>query len=255
MSITDDARFLFDIQGYLHLRGALSAEEVAQYRSWVEHAAGTDVRALNADDPARLEHHINRPVSRVIDADPRFARFLDHPAVEPYLAEFVGTDYRHIDNDLYYTHPGYAGGGWHRGVRAHATGHVVDGRFVCPMVKVFYCLTDVGPDEGEFAVIPGSHKAAFEVDTDRMDLPGQRAFDDVAAGDIIIFNEALLHTGLPNRSGKTRQTIIMNLGRRDAGVWPGYAPRPETLGAVSPRQRAILSNAEAVWTEPELAPA
>ncbi len=44
----------------------------------------------------------------------------------------------------------------------------------------------------------------------------------------------------------------MNLGRVDAGVWDGYAPRDETLEAVSPRQREILANSATVWTEPEL---
>lgn len=252
MSVSQDLKFAFDVQGYLHLPAALTDAEVAEYRAWVEQVQQADVRALSADDPASIEHQINRPVSRVIDADPRFARFLDHPTVEPLLTEFLGPDYRHIDNDLYFTHPGYEGGHWHRGVRAHPTGHVVDGGFVCPMVKVFYCLTDVGPDEGEFVVVPGSHKAQFEVDAGCIDLPCQHIFSDVEAGDIIIFNEALLHNGRPNLSTKTRQTVIMNFGRREAGVWPGYTPRAETLDAVTPRQSQILTNVQPVWKEPEL---
>ena len=252
MPVSQDHKFEFDVQGYLHLRGVLSEAELEEYAGWVEQAKDTDVRALNAGDPSVLEQQLNRPLSRMFDADPRFARFLDHPAVEPFLVEFLGEDYRHIDNDLYFTYPGYEGGRWHRGVRAHPTGHVVDGRFICPMVKVFYCLTDVGPGMGEFVVVPGSHKACFEIDTDRIDLPAQHVFDDVQAGDIIIFNEALLHNGRPNLSERTRQTVIVNLGRRDAGVWPGYTPKPETLESVTPRQREILSNSTPVWSEPKL---
>ncbi len=253
MPLDPTLRFAFDVQGYLHLRHALDEAEVGEYRRWIEQAAPTDVRRLNLDDPENLQHQLNRPVSRIVDADPRFARFLDHPVVEPFLVEFLGEDYRHIDNDLYFTFPGYPGGHWHRGVRAHPTGHVVQGTFLCPMVKVFYCMTDVGAGEGEFVVIPGSHKAQFEIDTSGLDLPAMHVFDDVQAGDIIIFNEALLHNGRPNYSSKTRQTIIMNLGRASAGVWPGYAPRPETLGAVSERQREILTSRSGVWAEPELA--
>ncbi len=252
MSVTDDQKFEFDVRGYLHLRGALSSEEVSQYQEWVSETQHTDVHALNADAPQNLQHQINRPVSRMIDADPRFGCLLDHPAVEPLLVEFLGADYRHIDNDLYFTHPGFKGGGWHRGVKAHPTGHVAEGKFICPMVKVFYCLTDVGPNEGEFVVVPGSHKAQFEIPTDRVDLPGQHVFDDVSAGDLIIFNEALLHNGRPNPSNKTRQTLIVNLGRQDAGVWPGYTPANDTLQALTVRQREILSNASRVWSEPHL---
>lgn len=253
MSVSDDLKFAFDVQGYLHLRGTLSEAELAEYRGWIEQVQGTDVHALNVDAPDALRYQLNRPVSRLIDADPRFGRFLDHPTAEPLLTEFLGPGYRHIDNDLYFTYPGYGGGQWHRGVPAHPSGYVVEGRFACPMVKVFYCLTDVGPNQGEFVVVPGSHKAQFEIDIKRLDLPGQHCFDDVAAGDIIIFNEALLHNGRPNPSDRTRQTIIVNFGREDAGVWEGYAPRPETLAAVTPRQREILTNANrATWNAPAL---
>jgi hypothetical protein len=255
MSISQDLRCAFDVQGYLHIRGVLPAEEVAEYLTWIEEAEKIDVETLNSDFPDGIKQQLNRPLSRMWDADPRFARFLDHPVVAPFLHEFLGEDYKHIDNDLYYTHPGYGGGHWHRGVRAHPTGHVVDGKFICPMVKVFYCLTDVGPGEGEFVVIPGSHKAQFKLDYEgRLDLPAQHIFDDVKAGDIIIFNEALIHNGRPNSSRKTRKTIIVNFGRNWAGVWRGYRPKPETLAAVTPDQQRILTNENPdFWKERELA--
>lgn len=249
MSISADERFAFDVAGYLHLRGALTPDEVADYTRWMGETEATDVNALNADDPDGLRHQLNRPVSRFIDADVRFACLLDHPVVTPFLSEFLGVDYRHIDNDLYYTYPGYQGGHWHRGVPQHPTGHVVDGEFVCPMVKVFYCMSDVGPGEGEFVVIPGSHRAQFKVETKgRVDLPAQHIFDTVKAGDIILFNEALLHNGRPNPSQKTRKTLIVNFGRNEARVWRGYKPTPMTLAHVSDAQRAILSNAPGYWS-------
>jgi hypothetical protein len=265
MPISDELRFAFDVQGYPPLIpplargdkggcGALTPMEVAEYTRWMDDAEKTDVNALNADNPDGMRHQGNRPVSRVIDADPRFARFLDHPAVEPFLVEFLGEGYRHIDNELYYTYPGYKGGKWHRGVRPHPTGHVVDGKFICPMVKVFYCMTDVGQNEGEFEVIPGSHRAQFTL-TDyrkRLNLPAQHIFNNVKAGDIIAFNEGLIHNGRPNLSQKTRKTIIVNLGRRGAGVWRGYKPSPRTLEVVSPRQREILTNTTGFWAEPNL---
>jgi hypothetical protein len=62
----------------------------------------------------------------------------------------------------------------------------------------------------------------------------------------------LLHNGRPNPSPRTRKTIIINFGRGDAGVWPGYAPSPKTLEAVTQRQREILTNRTPVWAEPDL---
>jgi hypothetical protein len=249
MPISADHQFAFDVVGYLHLRGALTPAEVGELTAWTEATEGIDVDALNADEPDGKRHQLNRPVSRVIDADVRFARLLDHPVVTPFLTEFLGEDYRHIDNDLYYTYPNYAGGHWHRGVPPHPTGHVEDGKFICPMVKVFYCLTDVGPGEGEFVVIPGSHRAQFKIETKgRVDLPSQHIFDKVKAGDIILFNEALLHNGRPNPSTKTRKTIIVNFGRNSARVWRGYAPKAATLAQVTDAQRAILTNDPGYWS-------
>jgi ectoine hydroxylase-related dioxygenase (phytanoyl-CoA dioxygenase family) len=249
MTISPDQQFAFDVQGYLHLPAALTPDEVSEYTQWMNETEQTDVEALNADYPEGRQHQLNRPVSRVIDADVRFAYLLDHPVVTPFLTEFLGPDYRHIDNDLYYTYPGYAGGHWHRGVPAHPTGYVENGLFTCPMVKVFYCMTDVGPGEGEFVVIPGSHRSQFPLEVKgRVDLPAQHIFDHVKAGDIIIFNEALLHNGRPNPSNKTRKTIIVNFGRHQARVWRGYKPKPETLAQVSNSQQAILSSAPGFWS-------
>jgi hypothetical protein len=170
--VSADECFLFDIQGYLHLHGALRQDEVSELLRLVEENMGKDITTIN-EEPSHAAHQLNRPLSRMIDADVRFARLLDHPAAAPYLAEFLGTDYRHIDNDLYFTYPGYAGGQWHRGVAAH---------------------------------------------------PSER----------------------------TRITLIVNFGRADAGPWPGYTPRSETLASVSERQRAILTAGSLVWHEPVL---
>lgn len=256
-SVSADERFEFDVQGYLHLKGAMPPDEVQQYLAWIEDMIQVDLEPFKADDPESRFHQMNHPVSRIFDVDIRFACLLDHPAVTPYLIEFLGADYRHIDNDVLFSYPDYEGGEWHRGVREHPTGHVVDGKFICPMVKVFFCVTDVGPDEGAFAVIPGSHKAQFPVEhqidgKNRVDMPGQHIFDNVKAGDIVIFNEALIHTGRPNPSSKIRKTLIVNFGRKDAGVWETYHPREATLAAVTPRQREILSNTDHTWQEPEL---
>jgi hypothetical protein len=250
MSISDDLRFAFDVQGYLHLSGALTDAEIAEYQSWMTEAETTDVQALNVDYPGGMKHQLNRPVSRIFDADSRFACFLDHPVVEPFLVEFLGEDYRHIDNELYYTYPGYPGGNWHRGVPPHLTGHVVNGKFVCSMVKVFYCMTNVGPGEGEFVVVPGSHRAQYTIEMKRLDFPAQHIFDDVRVGDIILFNEGLLHNGRPNPSSKIRKTIIVNFGPHDVPPWEGYSPTPKTLDAVTPNQRKILSNSTPIGTEP-----
>ncbi len=250
-SVSVDERFHFDLAGYLHLHGALTADEVAEALAWSVAAQQVDLVAFNADRGEQMKNHLGRPVSRILDVEPRFLRFLDHPVIAPYLATFCGPDYKHIDNDLFHTSPGYAGGGWHRGSPAHDTGYCFAGRFDCPMVKVFYCLTDVGPGQGPFEVVPGSHKSQLQSmdDQGRLDLPGQHVFDDVKAGDAIIFNEALLHNGRPNTTERTRKTLIINFGNAGAKCWVGYHPLAATLARCTPRQRQILSNQPGDWEQ------
>jgi hypothetical protein len=85
--LSDDEQFLFDNQGYLHVPRALPSSEVAAYLRLVEDNRDRDVNELN-EDQSYLSHQLNRPLSRMIDADVRFAALLDHPAVEPYLVTF-----------------------------------------------------------------------------------------------------------------------------------------------------------------------
>lgn len=243
-----DLRFLLDTQGFLHLRGALAGGELAGLQALVEGVAAVDPASLPGRDPTP-SRYLDRPLSRVLDAEPRLVRLLDHPVLEPILRELLGAGYQHIDNDLLDTVPGYPGGGWHRGVRPDAQGYVRDGRFRCTMVKAFFCLSEVDPGGGAFALVPGSHRAQIGIPLDRERLPGMRVFDDVRAGDLIVFNEAVLHNGLPHRGTRRRRTLIVNFGRAGCGAWPGYAPQPGTLAASTPRQRAILDDRGLVWDE------
>jgi hypothetical protein len=48
------------------------------------------------------------------------------------------------------------------------------------MVKVFYCMTDVGPGEASSSSSPARIARRSKIDMkDRVDLPGQHVFDDV----------------------------------------------------------------------------
>ena len=102
----------FDRNGYLHLRTAIDPDELCvllQLVAEAERLSKADIVARNAqdfqdfgsgDDEHPERHQLNHPVSRIVDHDPRFGRYFDHPSVRPLLEIALG-DYRHIDNDLY----------------------------------------------------------------------------------------------------------------------------------------------------------
>ncbi len=84
----------------------------------------------------------------------------------------------------------------------------------CLMVRMVYFVHDVGPGQGEFCVVPATHKSNMaspyegrNPDTE----PGMIGLP-VKAGDAILFTENLRHGGLTNRSNQTRKTLHVGYG-------------------------------------------
>jgi hypothetical protein len=96
--VTDDEKFLFDLQGFLILRGAIEPDLVAALdqavvaNEAIEHddswAEGLPVvtRPLLTKD-LFLEHHIR--LNGLPRLDPVFDRLIAHPGYLPYLKEFM----------------------------------------------------------------------------------------------------------------------------------------------------------------------
>ena len=97
--VTDDEKFLFDLQGFLILRGAIEPDLVAALdqavvsaNEAIEHddswAEGLPVvtRPLLTKD-LFLEHHIR--LNGLPRLDPVFDRLIAHPGYLPYLEEFT----------------------------------------------------------------------------------------------------------------------------------------------------------------------
>lgn len=84
----------------------------------------------------------------------------------------------------------------------------------CMMVRMVYFVHDVGPGQGEFCVVPASHKSSLAspyAGTDPDTEPGMIGLP-VKAGDAILFTENLRHGGLTNRSNQTRKTLHVGYG-------------------------------------------
>ena len=84
----------------------------------------------------------------------------------------------------------------------------------CMMVRMVYFLHDVGPGQGEFCVVPGTHKTNMASPYEGADPdtePGMIGLS-VKTGDAILFTENLRHGGLTNRSRQTRKTLHVGYG-------------------------------------------
>jgi len=218
--MSDTERYLFDLHGYLVVRGALSAEEVAEGNAAIAAHAGHVLERTGSalrNTPARagafmggdgktgrgeLGELLNLPA----DAGGRFfRRLLAHPNLVPYLHEVVGAGYRldHMPlviqnqrgSEGFSLHGGTVGAdGTYNPDLAYQWSH---GKMYNALVAVSVALTDVGPGDGGFVVIPGSHKANYPTPAaliDGLENVGDALVQPtLRAGDAVIFSEGTVH--------------------------------------------------------------
>src|SRR4029453_732396 len=78
--VTDHDRYLFDVRGWLVLRGVLGDDEVAHYNGLLDRLRPEDI--ADADERDAALHWL-------FDVHPDFAALMDHDRVLPHLFELV----------------------------------------------------------------------------------------------------------------------------------------------------------------------
>ncbi len=252
--LTDLERAQWQVDGYLHLRGVLSPEQVALYSDeidrirtepgyepsdlprghygWLPHSADTAVEGF-MDRRELLKY--GQSFIDLIDHQPVFDRIVDimgpylllsmtQAIVRPSTTNFPG--YTHTD-----------GGEALRHIRVTETSRPI-------AVKAMYLLSDVnGTDNGNLTVFPGSHMRPFPDDEERWPTPHSAGAAQLQgkAGDCYVFPHALWHGPAPNRSGIARKTILYNYCQMFARCYD-YPVPPELDAELTPRQRRLLGD-------------
>jgi ectoine hydroxylase-related dioxygenase (phytanoyl-CoA dioxygenase family) len=163
-------------------------------------------------------------VQAPIEYDNAFLDLLDYPSVFPIIREILGDAVSMIDNDYFITPPrSNSHSLWHHDVGMSGVYHP---RSVM-MVKVFWLLTDLTPENGPTAVVPGSHRFPLDFTLPRPENPAEMpghvkmAFP---AGTAWFFNGRTYHAALHNESNTPRRLLIYNYGHFWMKVWQGYEP-------------------------------
>jgi len=246
-------RFLFDLQGFLLLRGVLSQAECAAYLEklyeleereyadqWQQAVAlsGRRTKETNVSYQTRL--------NGLPRLDPLFDRLIDHTRVLPYLKEFVGEP-QLINTWSISKENGCDQGGWHRGVPTDDYAYN-NGRIRSRMFNVVFLLTDNGPQDGCIAALPGAHKSNFDLQWRQyrgLDMPGAVAVTG-QAGDVFMFSETVVHNGLPKSTDGVRTNLYYNyvhahynvMAREPQNCHHFYFP-PELRRRFTPSQREL----------------
>ena len=228
--MTEAERFRFDLQGYLVRRRALTPGEVAALNAAIDGfglpPAGGDIGSQRFSDFL--------PVAR------RFRDLMDHPAVLGIVRETCGPDVRLDHAYGIVMSPGTSGLGLHGGGTPFdpAQHYRSDsGRIRTGLVAAQWALVDHPPGGGGFVCVPGSHKSGFP-------LPASFDADLVievplAAGDVVVFTEALTHGTAPWRRAEERRTLLYKYSPGHSAY--SHAQWPDDLvAACTDRQRLLL---------------
>lgn len=220
VEVTEEDRFLFDLQGFLMLRSVLTPTECAAFIEVLRRLEAQEYEDrfldLNGPDrPGRATKQVGRAhqirLNGVLRLDPIFDMLIDHPRVVPYLREFVEVP-QLINTWSITKFKGAVHSGWHRGVPTSDFICHGGGQVRTLMCNTVYFLTDNGPEDGCVVALPGSHKSSFDLswdDYDGLALPGSTPITG-KAGDVLIFSEAVIHNGLLKTTEGERSNIYFN---------------------------------------------
>ena len=209
----------FDRDGYLLIENALSSEQVVQFNGavdrhlevypedWIElsdsYCEGTNVLPHTADFDAAIENPMTLDIVRAIIGEQitfeEFAIMIRNPTVN--LKEVKG---------------------WHRDIVRQ-----YDRRMEIDAISVLFYLTDVGPTDHCFCIVPETHNRL--VDLDPRDVESDVGVDLIGpAGTAVIFHARAIHAGRLKESSRQRRTLQSYYSRwrnQRTAEWSEIPPR------------------------------
>jgi hypothetical protein len=202
--MTNEEKFIFDLEGYLIVKNVLAPDEVAEMNEIADRVFPREADKTGIHRTSRVSHW----------GEP-FKNLMDHPKILPYLVELLGPNVR-LDHDYcIFMLEGDQGGRLHGGpdVVGDHWYKYRDGVMRNGLTVVTYFLSDAAEGDGGFACIPGSHKShilkSLPSDVRSFERPAHYvAQPAVAAGDALIFTEALVHGTMMWRAKHERRSLL-----------------------------------------------
>lgn len=207
--MTPEEKFMFDLDGYLVVKGVLNQAEIDELNALADSAW-----------PGEYDEKGIRRTSHISKWGAATQHLMDHANAVPYLTELLGP-YVRIDHDYsIFMQKGGSAGRLHGGPVMHGNMQAGDhwykyhdGVMRNGLTVFTYCLSHAGPGDGGFGCVPGSHKSNFPQHVpDEVRAWERRAHYirqvEVEAGDVIIFTEALMHGTVPWTAAHERRSLL-----------------------------------------------
>lgn len=247
MSISDEQRFLFDLEGFLVVEDVLSDADCARARALIDERLHPMEKTPDGYDARGTWFS----AGNLLAAGEPFISLIDHPKVTAVLHGIIGprlrlesaySFVRHRNCPPFEMHGGSKGGG------VNFRYAVNNGRIYTGLTVVSFALQEITAADGGFACVPGSHKSEIGIDRDaRRKL---LSFDSgrirniaTPKGSAVIFTEALAHGANSWQREEPRYGLFYKYNDRAAVYHCQHGRRPDeaTLALMTPEQRCYFN--------------
>lgn len=235
--MSDLERFLFDVSGYLVIRGALTPAEV---EGCLEAA-----KRIHAPHPPGEW----RQIGAAYEQEAAFEPLIDHPSVLPKARALLGDRFILQSSWCTKSPQGFGGQGLHQdGSSVYEFRRLA---LPTPLVqlRIGFFLTDQSQENmGNIVVIPGSHNARERPPKGvaERQIPIRHVITG-RPGDALLFHQGIFHCGTRNEREWDR--YIMHVVYAPPWLLPSDRTRndPVLLARTTPLRRALLGE----WSRPE----
>jgi ectoine hydroxylase-related dioxygenase (phytanoyl-CoA dioxygenase family) len=246
-ALTGAQRLHLDVYGYVLIENAISADLTRRILDRL-YAIEDDFHGNGRGNyPGSYFEGTQKEYFRVDNLphlDQSFFEYLIHPKVLGIAEEAIGGPARLMQSDAHIRRqePGLDYN-VHRGLYT-GLGGSQNGLYYYPFVKVLTNLTDLGPDDGGTAVIPGTHKlpeiSEAELAAAARNDPSLIHTVVAPAGSALLFYESLVHSIGIIRSGRDRALIIGGYTPTMFAPCTGYDPYTPFLERIPEAHRFLL---------------
>ena len=242
-ALSDEERYLFDVNGYLVRRGVLGPSDIERIHR--------EIDALGLSDPGP---DINsQRFNGLLDAGGLLRDLVDHDAVIDIVRELCGEMVR-LDHAYGITmSPNTSGLGLHGGGAPFdaAQYYAVDGDGIhTGLVAAQWAVSPHPIGHGGFCCIPGSHKAHFNRPTSIGLEHAIVVHVALEPGDLVVFTEALTHGTIRWSAPFNRRSLLYKYSPGSSSWDRRPACSPETLPLLTDRQRRLCQPPSVAWHEP-----
>ena len=267
--------YLFDLQGYLVLEGAICNEDLQLINQWIddhwEYIENPWIEeGENGQDRSRwigniqthtynIENGVN--FQNVIEGGEVFEKLIDHPSWISLVKKYVNSVVNGLSiHENFITVRGI--GGY---IHIHCGGHVPlsyltfrqenTGEWMVGQINVLMALNDIGPGDGGPVLVPSSHRCT-EIHP-RLESNGKGLVYDgitgkpagtafaakeiyLKAGDVLMFTDAITHGSAERTNSGYRRTVVYRYSPRFVRERFNFQTSGELLQRLTPERLRII---------------